>query len=74
MSTGSIPCVDSPIQVYYEDPFALVLYSFHGPRGELGDGAHFDESSQKEPLPILVVPLEQIRGDALFLRLFFKFR
>src|SRR6266581_809738 len=74
VSTGSIPCVESSFKVDDDDPFALGFYSCHRPGGKLGDGTHFDESSQKEPLPVLVVPLEQIRGDAFFLRLLFELR
>src|SRR6267378_4820019 len=74
MSTSSIPSVDCTVQVHDEDPFTIVLYSFHRPRGKLGNGAYFDESRQRESLPILVVSLEQIRRDAFFLRFFFEFR
>src|SRR3989442_15835279 len=47
MSTGSIPSVDCTVQVHDEDPFTIVLYSFHRPRGKLGNGAYFDESRQE---------------------------
>src|SRR6266849_6684123 len=38
MSTGSIPSVDCTVQVHDEDPFTIVLYSFHRPRGSSETG------------------------------------
>src|SRR2546425_942475 len=46
VSTGSIPRVDCSFNVDDEDPLALVFYSLHRPRGKLGHGTDFDESSQ----------------------------
>src|SRR5438093_11510477 len=55
MSTGSIPSVECTVQVHDEDPFTIVLYSFHRPRGKLENGHYFDESRQERFFTIPVI-------------------